>query len=149
MKKLFLTNEKDQYIEIVELLGYQKIKEKESIFKGYSAISFKKRNNNPLDIMFINEHMPKSMVPFFFVIFFIALTIILSTLFLIFSFINKDINTRFIYFLSLMVPSLLSLLMATSITFLRYYVTFKNMRVVASKALIIKEYEKYECSSGR
>ena len=141
MTKLFLTEEKDRYDEIVLLLGYKKEKEKKSLIPGYTSIKYSKSKNIKVKDATISNYMPKSHIPFFFVILVIALAFILATTFLILILVNKDSSDRLVLFFSLMLPAFLCLLTATGLTFLRYYVTLRNLRCLASKALIVKEIE--------
>lgn len=143
MKRIFLTNEADAYIEIINLLGYKTKSNKKSLIKGFSVSSFEKVDNSPLSDEFIKQYMPKSIYPLFYSIVLVIIAILLATAFLVLNFTVINDYNRLIYFFSLMVPTFLLIMGATILSFFRYFNTLRNIRCLASKALILKEKEKH------
>ena len=90
--------------------------------------------------------MPHSTLPFFCVIFFVVIAIALATTYLILNIVNKELDKLF-YFYTLMLPTSISTLIATAISFYRYFVELKNIEKMAAIPLLKKEVEKNEHDS--
>ena len=82
--------------------------------------------------------MPKSTIPFFFVILFAVLAFGCATTFLIINFVNKEVD-KLLYFYILMLPTFAFTLTATGISFYRYFVELKNIEKKTAIPLLEKE----------
>ena len=86
--------------------------------------------------------MPHSTIPFFMVILFVILAISLATTYLILNIVNKDLDKLF-YFYTLMLPTSICTIIATAISFYRYFVELKNIEKMAAIPLLKKEVESH------
>lgn len=143
MKKIFITQDIDTYNKIFNLLGYNETKRKNIPLSKLSLVTYKKEREVKNYVILKDRYMPHSTLPFFCVIFFVVIAIALATTYLILNIVNKDLDKLF-YFYSLMLPTSISTLIATAISFYRYFVELRNIEKMAAIPLLKKEIEKNE-----
>ena len=141
MKKLFNSTDIDKYSKIYTLLGYKEVKRSSTPFKGISLVSYQKERDIPHFKSLKDRYAPYGTIPFVFVIFSAAIAIILATVFLIFNFKGDDGN-KLTYFFMFMLPAFFFILLATGISFYRYFTEMKNMERVVAIPLLEKEVNK-------
>ena len=141
MKKLFNNTDIDKYSKIYSLLGYKETKRMNTPFKGISLVSYQKEKDIPNFKSLKDRYAPYGTIPFIFVIFSAAIAIILATLFLIFNFKGEE-GDKLTYFFMFMLPAFFFILLATGISFYRYFIELKNMERVVATPLLEKEVNK-------
>ena len=140
MKKIFITEDLDTYNKIFNLLGYNETKRKNIPLSKLSLVTYKKEREVKNYVTLKDRYMPHSTLPFFCVIFFVVIAIALATTYLILNIVNKELDKLF-YFYTLMLPTSISTLIATGISFYRYFVELKNIEKMAAIPLLKKEVE--------
>ena len=140
MKKIFITQDIDTYNKIFNLLGYDETKRKNIPLSKLSLVTYKKEREVKNYVTLKDRYMPHSTLPFFCVIFFVVIAIALATTYLILNIVNKELDKLF-YFYTLMLPTSISTLIATGISFYRYFVELKNIEKMAAIPLLKKEVE--------
>ena len=143
MKKLFPSNDVNKYSEIYSLLGYKEVKRTRSVFPKLDVVTYEKERDVANYNVLKDKYAPHSIIPFFFVILFVAIAIACATAYLIINFISKEID-KVPYFFMFMLPTSISTLIATAICFIRYFTELKNIQKIASIPLLKKEVNAYE-----
>lgn len=143
MKKFVKNSEIDIFNKLVELLGYQKINVKKVPFEELSLVSYKEERNDDDLSLLRHEYLPMSTPPFILVVISIIFAIGLATTFLLINILNKDID-KLLYFFILMLPAFIFMLLATFISFRRYFATLKNIERYAYIPHLEKKISKHE-----
>jgi len=138
MKKKFLTKDVDTYSSLINLLGYEEVSRSNSLFKNYTNVNYEKKEST-LSEEKIRLYMPKSTIPFFFVVFFLCLAFLLITVFLILFFSMKPNFDTLKFFYILMLPAFISLICGSAISIVRYFRTVNNIKCAANIMLIKKD----------
>lgn len=141
MKKFFANPDIDNYSKIYTLLGYKEIKRKKTPFKNLSLVTYKKEKDIPNYKILKDRYAPYGTIPFFFVILCAVVAFILATIFLVMTFTSKE-DDKLLYFFSFMLPTFFFVLLATGISFYRYFVELKNIERVVAIPLLEKEVNK-------
>ena len=140
MKKLFKNTDIENYSKIYNFLGFKEVKRSKTLFLDTSLVTYEKEREVKNYQVLRDKYAPHSTVPFFFVVFFVVIAISLATAYLIVNLVNKDIDKMF-YFYTLMLPTSIATLIATGISFYRYFNELKNMEKVVAIPLLKKEVE--------
>lgn len=142
MKKLFATSDIDTYNKILDLLGYKETKRESIPLSKISIVTYKKEKEVDNYLSLKDRYMPLSTIPFFMVVFFVIVAVTLATTFLILNLVDKELDKLF-YFYTLMLPTSISTLVATGISYYRYFVELKNIERVSAIPLLKKEIESH------
>lgn len=143
MNKIFNTSEIDDYRKIFDLLGLKETRRKSIPLSHMSLVTYEKEKDVPNYEALKDRYMPRSTIPFFVVIILVIIVIALATAYLIINFTTKG-EVKLVYFFSLMMPTSLLTLLATGISFYRYFVELKNVERRAAVLLLEKEVNKNE-----
>ena len=141
MKKIFATQDLELYNKSFNLLGFEVVKTRNIPLSKLSLVTYKKEREVKNYPALKDRYMPHSTIPFFCVVFFVIAAVALATTYLILNIVNKDIDKLF-YFYTLMLPTSLSTLIATAISFYRYFTELKNIEKLAAIPLLKKEVMK-------
>ena len=141
MKKYILTKNVNEFNEIITILGYEQVTRKKTIFKSIESVSYKKVNNS-INKMVVDKYMIRSEIPFFYIILSTVIAVLLASTYLILNFTLKDNFDKLSYFFILMLPAFIMILLATSLSFLRYFNELRNLNSLAAKEVIKREVNK-------
>ena len=146
MNKILITDDLETYNKIFNLLGYEENKRRHIPLSKLSLVSYKKVKEVKNYVALKDRYMPRSTLPFSLVVLFIIIAVSLATTYLILNIVNEELDKLF-YFYTLMLPTSISTLIATAISFYRYFVELKNIEKMAAIPLLRKEVEKNEHNS--
>ena len=141
MKKFVKNTEIELFDKLMNALAYKKLNEKKIPFENLSLITYQSEKEDNETISLRHEYLPMSTPPFSLVILFIVLALALATSFLVLNIINKEID-KMMYFFILMLPAFIFMLLATFISFRRYFATLKNIERFAYIPTIEKKMNK-------
>lgn len=129
---------KDKLVEYHTLFGYQLEKEENSLFSQKKLVFIREGVSEETKMVEGKYHLYPFLnyIP---VVIACVLALILASLFLAFSFIDRD--NRFTYFLSFMIPTFVLLPLIAIYSYIRYYFDNKNINILMTTDAIKKELE--------
>lgn len=136
MKLYIADTDITSYNEVIKFQGYEEIKRKKSLIKGYSYVFYEKKMDvNPI----YEQYKFKNAVPTIYMIICLAIAFILATTFLILNFTLPNFD-KLLYFFILMLPAFLFLLVGTLFSLFKYFNNIHNLDTL-SKIMLAKKEE--------